>query len=89
MPARGVRRAIPSQGEPGSPSCETLRRGRSTSHRYFGLVVPFAVTMNVELFCTLPFTAKATSVTQCILAPVSLIKPTSPAGGPLALVLAG
>eukprot|EP00965_Chrysotila_dentata_P249166 6208757-Pleurochrysis_carterae.AAC.2 len=48
-----------------------VRSGRSTSHRYFGLVVPLAVTISVELLRTLPLTAMFTSVTQCMPAPVS------------------
>eukprot|EP00965_Chrysotila_dentata_P121492 4016633-Pleurochrysis_carterae.AAC.1 len=49
-----------------------LRSGRSTSHRYLGLVVPFAVTIiSVELARTLSLTAKAMSVMQCMPAPVS------------------
>eukprot|EP00965_Chrysotila_dentata_P037017 1231786-Pleurochrysis_carterae.AAC.6 len=49
-----------------------VRSCRSTSHLFFGLGVPLAVTISVLLAaCTLPLTAFATSVTQCIPAPVS------------------
>eukprot|EP00965_Chrysotila_dentata_P095967 3171030-Pleurochrysis_carterae.AAC.1 len=48
-----------------------VRNGRSTSHRSFGVVVPFAVTMTVVLVRRLPFTASEVSVTQCMPAPVS------------------
>eukprot|EP00965_Chrysotila_dentata_P136449 4512111-Pleurochrysis_carterae.AAC.1 len=41
------------------------------SHRYFGLVVPFAVTMTVFFVRRLPGMARLVSVTQCIPAPVS------------------
>eukprot|EP00965_Chrysotila_dentata_P151931 5020263-Pleurochrysis_carterae.AAC.1 len=48
-----------------------VRSGRSTSHLYLGLVVPFAVTMTVVLVRRLPFTANEVSVMQCMPAPVS------------------
>eukprot|EP00965_Chrysotila_dentata_P056801 1884860-Pleurochrysis_carterae.AAC.1 len=38
-----------------------VRNGRSTSHLYFGVVVPFAVTMTVVLVRRLPFTASEVS----------------------------
>eukprot|EP00965_Chrysotila_dentata_P146779 4846536-Pleurochrysis_carterae.AAC.2 len=38
-----------------------VRSGRSTSHLYLGVVVPFAVTMTVVLVRRLPFTAREVS----------------------------
>eukprot|EP00965_Chrysotila_dentata_P063150 2092635-Pleurochrysis_carterae.AAC.1 len=49
-----------------------VRSGRSTSHLYLGVVVPFAVTMtDVVLVRRLPFTASEVSAMQCMPAPVS------------------
>eukprot|EP00965_Chrysotila_dentata_P144226 4763426-Pleurochrysis_carterae.AAC.1 len=48
-----------------------VRNGRSTSHLYFCVVVPLAVTMRVLLGRRLPFTASDVLVMQCIPAPVS------------------
>eukprot|EP00965_Chrysotila_dentata_P151042 4991672-Pleurochrysis_carterae.AAC.1 len=48
-----------------------VRSGRSTSHLYLGVVVPFAVTMTVVLVRRLPFNASEVSEMQCMPAPVS------------------
>eukprot|EP00965_Chrysotila_dentata_P149964 4952539-Pleurochrysis_carterae.AAC.2 len=49
----------------------SVRSGMSTSHRYSGVIVPLAVTINVVFGRRLPVTAKAASVMQCMPAPVS------------------
>eukprot|EP00965_Chrysotila_dentata_P190572 6173973-Pleurochrysis_carterae.AAC.2 len=43
----------------------------STSDRYLGVVVPLAVTIKVVSGRRLPLAARATSVMQCMPAPVS------------------
>eukprot|EP00965_Chrysotila_dentata_P150572 4974480-Pleurochrysis_carterae.AAC.1 len=48
-----------------------VHSGRSTSHLYLGVVVPYAVTMTVVFVRRLPVTASEVSVIQCMPAPVS------------------
>eukprot|EP00965_Chrysotila_dentata_P235005 6200498-Pleurochrysis_carterae.AAC.1 len=63
----------------------SVRSGRSTSHLYLGVVVPFAVTLTVVMARRLPFTASKVSVIQCIPAPVSpshmVLAPIAAIGG--------
>eukprot|EP00965_Chrysotila_dentata_P042839 1421696-Pleurochrysis_carterae.AAC.1 len=61
-----------------------VRSGRSTSHLYSGVVVPFALTMTVVLVRRLPFTASEASVIQCMPAPVS---PSHMAFAPIAAIV--
>eukprot|EP00965_Chrysotila_dentata_P059714 1980976-Pleurochrysis_carterae.AAC.2 len=49
----------------------SVRTGMSTSQRYLGVIVPFAMTLNVEFRRRLSLTASDACVMQCMHAPVS------------------